>query len=124
MKEKMISFLTSIGIEDYENFDIDFEMVGRNRFDRNKIDMVITKEKPWNYQLLSRFQNGLNTITTYKYSLRFYYLEKPTPDNVVQLLNDWFVSIYRLPLNLNIKIIDIENIMVTYSSEEEKLHDR
>ena len=68
MKEKMISFLTSIGIEDYENFDIDFEMVGRNRFDRNKIDMVITKEKPWNYQLLSRFQNGLNTITTYKYS--------------------------------------------------------
>ena len=121
MKDRMISFLKSIGIEDFENFDIDFEMVGRNRFDRNQIDMVITKEKPWNYQLLSRFQNGLNSITGYKYSLRFYYLEKPTPDNVVQLLNDWFVSIYRLPLNLNVKIIDIETILVTYTSEEERL---
>ena len=42
MKERMISFLKSIGIEDYENFDMDFEMVGRDRFDRNKIKMVIT----------------------------------------------------------------------------------
>ena len=117
----MISFLKSIGIEDYENFDMDFEMVGRDRFDRNKIKMVITKERPWNYQLLSRFQNGLNSITNYKYSLRFCYLEKPTPDNVIQLLNDWYVSIYRLPINLNIKIVDIENILITYISEEEKV---
>ena len=121
MKDRMISFLNSIGIEDFENFDMDFEMVGRNRFDKNQIDMVITKEKPWNYRLLSRFQNGLNSITGYKYSLRFCYLEKPTPDNVLQLLNDWYVSIYRFPLNLNTKIVDIENIMITYISEEEKV---
>ena len=85
MKEKMISFLKSIGIEDYESFDLDFEMVGRNRFKKEQIDMVILKEKPWEYSLLRRFQDGLDRITNYPYTIRFSYLSKPTVDKYSSL---------------------------------------
>ena len=119
MKEKMISFLKSIYIEDIDAFDIDFQMVNRNRFDKNIIDMVIVKNTPWDYELLRKFQDGLATIRNYKYSLRLSYLKKPTSDYIKQLLFDWYQSIYRLPLSLNIEIIDIEHIEIVYSSKEE-----
>ena len=47
MKERMISFLNSIGISDYDSFDMDFEIVKRNRFNKDEINMVILKERPW-----------------------------------------------------------------------------
>ena len=119
MQEKMISFLKSIHIDEIDSFDLDFEMVGRNRFDRAKIDMVIVKKTPWDYSLLSRFQEGLNTIS-YPYNLRFSYIIKPTANNVIQLLNDWFSSIYRLPFALKINIIDIETVEIVYLGEQEK----
>ena len=62
MKEKMKSFLTHIHIENIDDFDIDFEMVGRNRFNYEQIDMIIVKETPWNYELLRQFMDGLGTI--------------------------------------------------------------
>ena len=39
----MVSFLNHIHIENIDAFDIDFEMVGRNRFKREQVDMVIVK---------------------------------------------------------------------------------
>ena len=116
----MISFLKTIGIEDYESFDIDFESVGRNRFDRNIINMVIFKKTPWEYELLRRFQEGLNTINTYKYTLRFSYENQPTVDHVISLLNDWHTSIYRLPLDLEIKVKGIEELSVIYQNKAEQ----
>ena len=55
MTDKMISFLKHVNIENIDDFDIDFEMVGRNRFNRNQIDMVIRKNTPWKYHLLREF---------------------------------------------------------------------
>ena len=52
MTSKMISFLTHLNIENIDDFDIDFEMVGRNRFKPQQIDMVIVKNTPWKYHLL------------------------------------------------------------------------
>jgi len=103
MKEKMISFLTSIGINDYESFDIDFDMVNRNRFDRNTVEMVISKETPWEYELLNRFIEGLNTITTYKTNIRFIYKEQPSGEKVITLFKDWYRSIYRIDPNVNLE---------------------
>ena len=120
MTDKMIRFLHSIGIEEVEYFDIDFQAITRNRFNHDQIDMVIVKEKPWDYSLLQRFQEGLNTIT-YKYKITFSYLSKPTADNVSQLLNDWFVSIYRLPFSLKINILGIEELEVVFIGEAEKI---
>ena len=63
MTDKMISFLNHIHIDNVEAFDLDFEMVGRNRFKREQVDMVIVKKTPWKYHLLREFQDGLNTLT-------------------------------------------------------------
>ena len=82
MTDKMISFLKHIGIENFDDFDIDFEMVGRNRFNRNQIDMVIRKNTPWKYHLLREFQDALNTIT-YPYTLRLSYLVRPNMDDLI-----------------------------------------
>ena len=120
MKETMVRFLTSIGITDYDNYDVDFEMVGKNRFNKNQVDMIILKQHPWEYSLLSRFQEALMNITTYKYTLRFSYINKPTSDNVIRLLNDWYSSIYRLPFDLEVKILGIEEVEIIYQNEEEK----
>ena len=76
MTDKMVSFLKHINIENIDDFDIDFEMVGRNRFKREQIDMVIVKNTPWQYYLLRQFQDGLNTLT-YPYLLRFSYIKRP-----------------------------------------------
>ena len=114
----MIRFLNSIGINNIDDFDFSFELVGRNRFKKEQIDMVIAKTHPWNYDLWCTFQLALLNIT-YPYNLRFSYINKPTSDNVIQLLNDWYTSIYHLPFALNIKVIDIEHIEIVFADEKE-----
>ena len=52
MKDKMRSFLNHIHIDNVDDFDIDFELVRRNRFNYQQIDMIILKNSPWQYDLL------------------------------------------------------------------------
>lgn len=119
MKERMISFLSSIGISDYESYDLDFEMVGWNRFDPKLLDMVIVKETPWDYELLRRFQDGLNNIS-YHYTMRFSYIFKPTPEDVISLFDDWHLSIYHFHHKLNVRKSNDETVEVVFKSEEEE----
>ena len=119
MTERMISFLKHIHIEDAELFDIDFEMVGRNRFKKEQIDMVIVKETPWEYSILRQFQDGLNTIA-YPYTLRFSYIIKPDTQNVISLLEDWYQTIYRLPLNLDVEVMTDDCLKIVYENKAEQ----
>ena len=49
MNDKMRRFLLSIGLDNIERFDMDFDLVTRNQYNRNKIDMLIVKDTPWSY---------------------------------------------------------------------------
>ena len=118
MKDLMVRFLKSINIENIEDFDMDFEMCARDRFNREQIDMVIIKQTPWKYQLLRRFQDGLQNIS-YPYVLRFSYEMKPVYEDVYHLFCEWYQTLYRLPHNLLISGDDT-HLVVTYSSESEK----
>ena len=119
MTDKMIRFLHSIDINNVDDFDIDFEMLGYNRFDKKRLDMVIVKQTPWRYSLLRQFQDGLEKIT-YKYLLRFSYIVRPNISDVISLFEDWYQTIYRLPHNLNITGINEEQIGIEYANEAEK----
>ena len=119
MSDKMVRFLNSIKIYNVEDFDLDFEMVGYNRFDKKQLDMVIVKKSPWRYELLRQFQDGLNTIS-YKYLLRFSYLVRPNFNDVLHLFEDWYQTLYRLPPNLNITGDDDGHIYIEYVNEAEK----
>ena len=118
MNEKMVRFLNSIGIENIDDFDIDFEMVARDRFNREQINMVIVKKTPWIYRLLRRFQDALNEIK-YPYVLRFSYLVKPDYNDVYRLFSEWHQTIYRLPHNFDMSGDEDGHIYVKYTSEAE-----
>ena len=119
MKEKMRSFLNSIHIENIDDFDLDFEMVGRNRFNYQQIDMLMTKETPWDYELLRQFQDGLNTIT-YPYTLHFSYLTRPTSEDAIKLFYDWFRYLYRSESDIELIKVDDNVIQVNYLDESFK----
>ena len=119
MNEKMIRFLKSIGIENFDDFDIEFEMINRDRFDNSKWNMIILKNTPWDYQLLRQFQDALQNIN-YPYMLRFSYLNRPDSDNVIALFNEWYQTLYRLPLPIFIEGDSEDHLFITYNNEKEK----
>jgi len=119
MNEKMVRFLNSLNIENIDDFDLDFEMIGRNRFDKKQWDMVIIKKKPWKYYLLRQFQDGLPLIK-YPYTLRFSYLVRPDYQEVISLFDDWYQTLYKLPHNLVITGDAEDHLFIEYLNESEK----
>ena len=119
MTDKMISFLKHLNIENIDDFDIDFEMVGRDRFNRQQINMVIVKQTPWKYHLLREFQDALNTVT-YPYLLRFSYVVRPNMDDLIKLFADWYQTLYHIPHNLILEGMDDRTLKVIYDNEAEK----
>ena len=119
MNDKMVRFLNSLHIENIDDFDMDFEMIARDRFKNEQWNMVIVKKTPWNYQLLRKFQDGLAYIN-YPYVLRFSYLQRPDYNDAYHLFCEWHQTIYRLPHNFDISGNDDGHIFIKYSSESEK----
>ena len=119
MQNKMRTFLTSIGIEDVERFDMDFVLVARNPYQTDKIDMAIEKEEPWDFSLLEEFMDASATIR-YPFSIRFSYSREVTPDDVGHLLMDWHLSRYRDIPDFTTDSPRANVISLTYDSEEAK----
>ena len=82
--------------------------------------MQICKNTPWNYQFLREFQEGLNSITSYKYSLTFSYRTRPDIDNVYNLFFDWYKSIYHIQYPLQVKEDSDNTLKFIFSTEEER----
>ena len=118
MNDKMHRFLTSIGIEQVERFDLDFDIVTRNQFNRNQIDMLIVKQTPWTFELLEEFQDHLETVK-YPYSIKFSYLRKPIASDATRLFNDWHYSHCRF--NSDLKLIGIGNTITVYCDCEDDI---
>lgn len=118
MNNKMVRFLSSIYIANIERFDMDFDLVTRNEFDRNQVDMFIVKDTPWDYYLLEEFQNGLTTVG-YPYMIQFSYKQKPTVYDAIRLFDDWHRAHNRYPTSL---VLEGNGNIITfvYKSEEEK----
>lgn len=119
MSDKMIRFLNSIKIENIDDFDLDFELLGRHPFDKDVWNMVIVKKTPWKYNLLNEFQNALQNIT-YKYKLRFSYLTRPNCDDVIHLLDEWYQSIYHVPHNMTVSGDGDYTLTIEYENQSEK----
>ena len=119
MKDLMIRFLNSIHIDNLDDFDLDFDMVGKNRFNKNQVDMIIVKDTPWIYSLLRKFQDGLDTIT-YPYTITFSYRVKPDFKNVNALFENWYQTLYRLPPNITLTSEKEGYITIEYENEVEK----
>lgn len=117
--DKMIRFLKSIKIENIDDFDLDFEMIGRNRFNKDQFDMIILKKTPWKFYLLEKFIEALKNID-YKYTIQFSYLSFPSNDDLIELFTDWYKSIYHSTSPFEIEIQDNRIIASIRENEEEK----
>ena len=95
MDDKMIRFLRSIGIDNIDDFDLDFDMISKDRFNPKQYNMMVVKQTPWSYQRIRQLQDGLMTIT-YPYTLSFSYIDRPTGEDVISLFNDWYQTVYRM----------------------------
>jgi DNA polymerase-3 subunit alpha (Gram-positive type) len=93
MQDKMMRFLSSLGISDPSSFDMDFTRVKNDKEHGGVIIMDIKKDTPWEYALLEEFQEALVPIK-YPYALSFSYSSAPTLEDVDSLFQDWYLSLY------------------------------
>ena len=118
MNEKMHRFLSSIGIENPERFDIDFDYVSRNQFNRAQVDMMIVKDVPWTYVQLEELMHAFESIG-YPYTVKFSYKKKPTPYDVIALFEDWFRTHNRFNPNFFLEV-NGEFVRFVYPNEDVK----
>ncbi len=114
----MVRFLNSINIKDIDRFDMDFDLVSRNPFIKEQIDMMIVKDSPWQYCLLEEFLEGLNIIG-YPYTMKFLYRKSPTIYDAIALYHDWFRSHNRYQSNVE-PISGVDSLIFEFNSEKEK----
>lgn len=118
MNDKMTRFLTSIKLENIERFDMDFDLVARNQYNREQVDMLIVKQTPWEYELLEEFQDALSTVQ-YPYSMKFSYIKKPMANDATKLFGEWHYRHNRF--NSSLKLVGVgKTITIYYEDEEEK----
>ena len=92
MQERTIRFLHSIGIENIDDYDLDFEAITKSKYYPNHFVFSVKKKTPWEYKKLDRFLNGLRNITSYNYEFNFVYDVKPDANNIFSLIKEWYFN--------------------------------
>ena len=118
MHPKMVRFLSSLGIQDAERFDFSFRSIAMSSTVKGQVDMVIQKDLPWDYPLLSEFMEALPNAK-YPYTLRFVYLNPPTHDDVATLFFNWYFSLYLDTPSVGLEPAGDMVLEVTYKDEEQ-----
>ena len=83
-KDIINRFLKSIGIENQDEFDLDFEYIHKNP-SQNSYEYCFRKETPWKSNELDIFLNGLQLIK-YNYTISFVYTTKIKADDVREIV--------------------------------------
>ena len=115
MQNRMKRFLDSIGIEDFESFDMDFVFIAKDPSNPEQINMAICKKTPWDYGQFSRFFLGLQHVH-YRYTIRFSYDQQPTIKDCKDLLEPWGTDQYfgSRPFN----VVDGDGLTIDFPSLE------
>ncbi|MCR5348517.1 MAG: PolC-type DNA polymerase III [Bacilli bacterium] len=119
MASKIQRFLSSIGIEDVERFDLSFILIARNPYNQDQVDMAMEKSSPWEYPLLDEFIQALSTIR-YPYTLRFSYGVDPTAEDAADLFYNWYFMRYQDVPGLSLASKAPYVLSVVYPSQESK----
>ena len=111
-------FFNSIHIDNIDDFDVEFDYIQKDRFRNNHWHMSLRKDSAWTYHLLRQLQDALSYIN-YSYDLSFTYVIKPSAKDALNLFNDWYQTIYRLPSEFIIEINEDDSLSFIFESEEE-----
>ncbi len=75
MTDRMKRFLLSMGIENIDNYDIDFVSCKKSEFEKDLFVFDISKETLWDYQSLDVFLRATMNIQ-YRCELNYIYKEE------------------------------------------------
>lgn len=119
MTTKMSRFLTSIGIEDTERFDLSFILAARNPYNKDQVDMAIEKQTAWAFPLLDEFVQAVGNIR-YPYTIRFSYACDISQEDVATLYYEWYFGRYQTIPSCPLTAGSGETLTILYPSEEAK----
>ena len=92
MQDRTIRFLNSIGINNVDDYDLDFDVITKSKYFRDRFIFSVKKKTPWEFKKLDAFLNGLRNITSYTYEFNFVYETKPDNESLFQLINEWYFN--------------------------------
>ena len=119
MLDRMIRFLHSIGIEDYENYDLDFDKITKSQFFDNGFSFVIKKDSPWSPYQADHFISGLNKLK-YQYEILFIYNCDFDEKSLNELIVWWYFNNVRKELKANFSFTN-NQIKYIFQNELENL---
>ena len=90
--ELLSRFLKSLGIEETSDFNMKIDQIVKSSYDKNFLTITFKKDKPWNYYLVEKFMNGLNSLTAYKAKVIFTYDCSIYGDDLKNLILDWYFN--------------------------------
>ena len=85
-------FLKSLGIEETSDFDMKIDKIVKSSYDKNYLTITFKKDTPWNYYLVEKFMNGLNSLTAYKADIIFIYDCPIYGLELKELISDWYFN--------------------------------
>lgn len=91
MTDRMKRFLSSMGITNIDDYDIDFVSCKKSEYEKDLFIFDITKETLWDYQLLDVFLRGTMNIQ-YKCELNYVYKEDFTKEYFEKFIGDIFFN--------------------------------
>jgi len=115
--EKITRFLKSINLNP-DDFDIEFDALYKDTFDKDTWVMMIEKDSPFYYEQLKTFLEGIKNIK-YKYKISFSYKYPMSNKEIEELFLDWHLDTFHFPFPGKITFKENE-INITYLNVDEK----
>ncbi len=96
MSDRIQRFLHACGIENINDFDLDFLAITKDLFEDNKLLMVLEKQTPWTFDALDQFSRGVAHLS-YPVDITFQYRSSITLVHERSLFDAWFMATFQRP---------------------------
>lgn len=101
MKDRMKRFLSSIGLTNFDDYDMDFVSCTKSPYDNDLFLFEVEKETLWDYKKLDIFLKSLVNITSYQYRINYIYKQQINLDYITSFVKDVY-------FNLDFNVLDCE----------------
>ncbi len=101
MKDRMKRFLSSIGLTNFDDYDMDFVSCTKSPYDNDLFLFEVEKDTLWDYKKLDIFLKSLVNITSYQYRINYIYKQQINLDYITSFVKDVY-------FNLDFNVLDCE----------------
>ena len=118
VNDRIVRFLTALGIEDPNGYDMEFLAITKDLFEKDKLLMVIEKQTPWTYAHFEAFSRGLIQLS-YPVEITFRYNQFILAEHVSPFFHDWFEATYHHPFPGTCRLTDAELMFIWHDEGQQ-----